>query len=107
MPPAKVVQDTFEHLAESLIAFQADYEAIPPGDKAAQMAVRRLVIEAKTKARWAARRTKSETKRAQKLEMADWMLTWLENPPIFETWVRLRLRAKAAEAESSTTTSEP
>jgi hypothetical protein len=45
------------------------------------------VIEAKEHARWAAR---NPDKRTEKLEMALWMLTWLENPPLFPQWVRLR-----------------
>jgi hypothetical protein len=89
-----VRQDSFENLAQSLIALQAEYEAAGP-DRVRRMEIRRLVIEAKTKARWASRRAKSETKRAQKAEMADWMLTWLENPPVFESWVALRLRSMA------------
>jgi hypothetical protein len=87
--PAQVSQKSFASLAESLIALQAEYEAAP--DKAAKQAIRREVIAAKTKARWASRRAKSEAKRAEKTEMAEWMLTWLENPPVFEAWVRIRL----------------
>lgn len=97
----KVTQDTFENLAASLIELQAAYEAIPASDRAGRMAIRRVVIEAKTKARWASRRAKSEAKRAQKQEMVDWMLTWLENPPVFETWVKLRISAKKATSEPS------
>jgi len=48
------------------------------------------VIEAKDHARWAAR---SAEKRAVKEEMAMWMLTWLENPPLFRDWVALRRRS--------------
>ena len=87
--PSKVQQKSFESLAASLIALQAEYEAAT--DKASKMAIRREVIAAKTKARWASLRAKSETKRAEKTEMAEWMLTWLENPPVFESWVRIRL----------------
>jgi hypothetical protein len=97
----KVVQDNFENLAASLMELQAAYEAIPPSDRAGRMAIRRIVIEAKTKARWASRRAKSEAKRAQKQEMVDWMLTWLENPPVFETWVNLRMAAKNATSAPS------
>ena len=97
----KVTQDTFENLAASLIELQAAYEAMPASDRAGRMAIRRVVIEAKTKARWASRRAKSEAKRVQKQEMVDWMLTWLENPPVFETWLKLRISAKKATSEPS------
>ena len=79
-----VRQESFEALESSLLNLLAEYER---GDLAAQTSVRRLVIESKDHARWAAR--KSE-KRAEKEEMALWMLTWLENPPLFPQWVKLR-----------------
>jgi hypothetical protein len=85
----RVQQKSFEALAASLITLQAEYEAAP--DKSSKMSIRREVIAAKTKARWASLRAKSEAKRAEKTEMAEWMLTWLENPPVFESWVRIRL----------------
>jgi len=79
-----VRQETFEALESSLLSMLHEYEN---GDAAMRASVRRLVIEAKDHARWAAR--KSE-KRAEKEEMALWLLTWLENPPLFPQWVRLR-----------------
>jgi hypothetical protein len=79
-----VRQETFEALESSLLNLLAEYER---GDLAARTSVRRLVIEAKDHARWAARKTE---KRAEKEEMALWMLTWLENPPLFPQWVKLR-----------------
>jgi hypothetical protein len=57
------------------------------GGTALRTSVRRLVIEAKDHARWAARKPE---RRTEKEEMALWMLTWLENPPLFPQWVRLR-----------------
>lgn len=84
-----VRQETFEALESSLLNLLKEYEG---GDTAYRASIRRLVIEAKDHARWAAR--KSE-KRAQKEEMALWMLTWLENPPLFPQWVRLRRQAQA------------
>ena len=79
-----VRQETFEALESSLLSMLREYES---GDATLRTSIRRLVIEAKDHARWAAR--KSE-KRAEKEEMALWMLTWLENPPLFPQWVRLR-----------------
>jgi hypothetical protein len=32
----------------------------------------------------------AESKEAQKEEMVLWLVTWLENPPLFPDWVRLR-----------------
>jgi hypothetical protein len=46
-----------------------------------------VVITAKDHARLAARNL---DKRAEKEEMLLWLLTWLENPPLFRDWVRLR-----------------
>lgn len=84
-----VRQQTFEALESSLLSLLKEYESCDPGGRSA---VRRLVIEAKDHARWAAR--KSE-KRAEKEEMALWMLTWLDNPPLFPDWVRLRRLANS------------
>jgi hypothetical protein len=49
------------------------------------------VIAAKDHARFASRK---EEKRPEKEEMILWMLTWLENPPVFPEWVRLRRAVK-------------
>jgi hypothetical protein len=79
-----VRQETFEALESSLLTMLAEYER---GDVPYRTSIRRSVIEAKEHARWAAR---NPDKRTEKLEMALWMLTWLENPPLFPQWVRLR-----------------
>jgi hypothetical protein len=79
-----VRQETFEALESSLLNMLREYEA---GDAALRVSIRQLVIEAKDHARWAAR---IPEKRAAKQEMALWILTWLENPPLFPQWVRLR-----------------
>ncbi len=83
-----VRQESFEALESSLLALLQEYEQ---GDASARAATRRLVIEAKDHARWAAR---NPEKRAEKEEMALWMLTWLENPPLFPQWVQLRRQAR-------------
>jgi hypothetical protein len=87
----KLPLDTFDNLERALLALQVQYEATQ--DRAARQAIRSIVIRGKSKARLAARSVKSEAKRAQKLEMADWMLTWLENPPVFDVWIALRRKA--------------
>jgi hypothetical protein len=79
-----VRQESFDALESSLLKLLAEYER---GDVAARARVRRVVIAAKDHARFAAR---NESKRAQKEEMTLWMLTWLQNPPVFPEWVRLR-----------------
>ena len=79
-----VRQETFEALESSLLTMLAEYER---GDVPYRTSIRRSVIEAKEHARWAAR---NPDKRTDKLEMALWMLTWLENPPLFPQWVKLR-----------------
>ena len=76
-----VRQEVLEGLERTLRALLNEYEA---GDAARRVAVRRLVIEAKDHAKLAAR------KNPAKQEMILWMLTWLENPPLFPAWLKLR-----------------
>jgi hypothetical protein len=79
-----VRQGAFDELEASLLRFQAEYER---GDPARRAAVRRGVVTSKEHARLAAR---NAAKRAEKEEMVLWLVTWLENPPLFADWVRLR-----------------
>ena len=79
-----VRQETFEALESSLLSLLEEYER---SDPARRQSIRRVVIEAKDHARWAARKPE---RRVEKEEMALWMLTWLENPPLFPQWVQLR-----------------
>jgi len=79
-----VRQGSFDELEASLLRFQDEYER---GDPARRAAMRRVVITSKEHARLAAR---NPAKRAEKEEMILWLLTWLENPPLFADWVRLR-----------------
>jgi hypothetical protein len=93
LPLAPVVegvrQDDFDQLERTLVAFTAEYQtAAGNPDRARHL--RRIVITAKEHARFAAVRTKDEAQRGIKLEMAEWILLWLENPAIFPQWVRLR-----------------
>jgi hypothetical protein len=82
-----VRQETPDALESSLLAMLHEYER---GDGARKALVRRAVITAKDHAKLAAR---IEEKRAAKEEMVLWMLTWLENPPLFPDWIKLRRRA--------------
>lgn len=89
-PWGGVRQHTFEELAESLLEMEREYAA---GDAARRALCRKLVIEAKDRARRvAAAGGATEDTRARKREMTEWMLIWLENPGIFPVWVELRRR---------------
>ena len=79
-----VRQNIFEALESSLLSLLEEYER---SDPARRQSIRRVVIEAKEHARWAARKPE---RRVEKEEMALWMLTWLENPPLFPQWVQIR-----------------
>jgi hypothetical protein len=83
-----VRQATFDDLEVSLLRLFEEYRK---SDADRRMAVRRLVITAKDHARLAAR---SPQKREEKQEMDLWLTTWLENPPVFEEWVRIRRAVK-------------
>jgi len=85
-----VRQESLDALEVSLLKLLHEYDG---GDAARRTRIRRLVITAKDHARWASR--KSAAHRAEKEEMMLWMLTWLENPPLFPEWVRLRRAALA------------
>jgi hypothetical protein len=71
-----VRQSNMGELELSLLALLAEYES---GDAAHRMAVRKLVITAKDHARWRG-----------KEENVLWLTTWLENPPLFPAWARLK-----------------
>jgi hypothetical protein len=67
---------------------------VAAGDRERARYSRRQVIAAKDRAKFLAQspRTTAERK-AQKREMAGWMLVWLENPEVFGAWVEARKRA--------------
>jgi hypothetical protein len=71
-----VRQSNLGELELSLLALLVEYEA---GDAVQKLAVRKLVITAKDHARW-----------THKDENVLWLTTWLENPPLFPAWARLR-----------------
>jgi hypothetical protein len=96
LPLAPVVegvrQETFDSLERTLNALAGEYQWAK-ADRARTRMLRRLVITAKEHARFAAKSTRDDRKRLQKLEMAEWMLVWLENPGVFAEWAKLRRRA--------------
>jgi hypothetical protein len=72
-------QETLESLERTLLALLDEYEQ---GDRLRQRQVRDAVILAKQHATFAHRD-----------EVVLWARTWLENPPLFRSWVELRKRA--------------
>ena len=91
-PFGGVRQKTFDELERSLLDLEQVYtSASQAGDRARAQLCRNVVIQAKDHGRLAARGAKtSPEKKAQKEEMIQWMLVWLENPAIFPAWVKLR-----------------
>jgi hypothetical protein len=71
--------------------------AVGAGDLQRARYCRRQVIAAKDRARSIGRHSATcREKRAQKQEMVQWMLVWLENPAVFPAWVDLRKRYSTA-----------
>lgn len=86
-----VRQDSPAELERTLSALQGEYQAASEsGDRERMRRVRSLVIEAKDHARLAARRSAPG-----KEEMIQWMLVWLENPPVFRLWLSAKKQAAA------------
>ncbi len=95
-PYAGVRQHTFEELEQSLTALLEAYLAAQAeGDRERARYCRRQVIAAKDRAKFAAANPgAAQEKRAEKEEMAQWMLVWLENPEVFPVWVEARKRVR-------------
>lgn len=87
--------DSFANLERTLTSLGDLYEE---GDQS----VRSLVLAAKQRARWASQKAKDERKRAEKEEMVEWLLIWLENPNVFPIWAGLRRKRHAAAVISAT-----
>lgn len=84
-PFEDVRSSSFDQLESSLVEMEKVYRAATAsGDEERARLCRRAVIQAKDRARMHAK------KRPEKQEMVDWMLVWLENPEVFEAWVKLR-----------------
>jgi hypothetical protein len=100
-PFGGVRQSSFEDLEASLIELEKAYSnAVANHDRRRAIACRRVVIQAKDRARLISRNQKVDAeKRGQKAEMAEWMLVWLENPGIFESWVALRKKSLTCRSE--------
>jgi hypothetical protein len=94
-PFAGIRQHTFEELEQSLRELLDVYTAASEGgDRERARYCRKQVIAAKDRAKFAARSERlAAEKRAEKEEMAQWMLVWLEHPEVFPAWVEARKRA--------------
>lgn len=94
-PYAGVRQHTFEELEQSLRELQQVYaDAMSTDNRERARYCRRQVIAAKDRARFLAGNPRTAPqKQAQKEEMAQWMLVWLENPEVFPPWVEARKKA--------------
>lgn len=79
---------------DSLESFERSFLALieSPAD---ELAKRREIIRSRDHARLAARRKPS----TERDEMILWMTVWLENPPIFAEWLKLR-KATATRSNS-------
>jgi len=78
---------TLDELEASLREFQRMYAEEP----LRRRALRDVVIRTKDRARHASRNPKvSPEKRAEKEEMVQWMLVWLDDPSLCGDWVTLR-----------------
>lgn len=89
-----VNQTTLEDLARTLLTLAATYETAAKADR---VAIRAMAVESKRHARFAAaNRRLDEARRKEKEEMLLWISTWIENPPLFAGWLKLRLAKRAA-----------
>jgi hypothetical protein len=87
-----VIQHTQEELEASLTEMARIYEARPDLRRYS----REQVIAAKDRAKWLSRSGRiDQDKRQTKAEMAEWMLVWLDDPSMFEAWIRVRRRQMA------------
>jgi hypothetical protein len=94
-PYAGVRQHTFEELEQSLRELEQVYaDAMSSGHRDRARYARRQVIAAKDRAQFLARNKRTAPdKQAEKAEMVQWMLVWLESPEVFPAWVEARKRA--------------
>ncbi len=83
---------SLEEARRSLLAMSKEYSAT--SDAVRRLDVRRAVLRAKERLQMGARRTKDPKRKAQQDRTLEWLLVWLENPPIFETWLSLVEDAK-------------
>jgi hypothetical protein len=95
-PWAGIRQHTFDDLEQSLREMLTIYElSITAGERNRARYCRRQVIAAKDRARFLSRNPRTPPEKvADKEEMTQWMLVWLENPEIFPAWVDARKKVR-------------
>lgn len=84
----KIQTGTLEDARASLLAMAREYAA---ADAVRGEDIRRAVRDAKDKIKFLLSRNLPPEKRRVKQEILRWMLAWLENPNIFESWVAIRI----------------
>ncbi len=87
----KVRSRNREEAKASLLEMAKAYADAEDGTRAED--VRRAVRRAKDRIRLLLSGKLSPEKRQAKEEILEWMLVWLENPLVFESWIEVRLRA--------------
>ncbi|MGI8991260.1 MAG: hypothetical protein ACR2I2_16980 [Bryobacteraceae bacterium] len=86
-PYRGIRRKSLDDLETSLLDMQRVYANAPE----LSPICRKIVIQAKDRARFAARNPKIDaSQRELKEEMLRWMLVWLDDPSMFQPWVRLR-----------------
>ncbi len=95
-PFAGVRQHTFEELEQSLLELLSAYcAAQSAGNRERARYCRRQVIAGKDRARFVESNPRTlDEKRAEKEEMVQWMMVWLENPEVFPAWLEARKRVR-------------
>lgn len=88
-PYCGIRQHTFEELEQSLRGMLDVYTAaMAAGNRQLARYCRKQVIAAKDRARFQELSPKTAPEKAvEKVQMAAWMLVWLENPEVFPAWV--------------------
>ena len=102
-PYGGILQHSFEELERSLREMLDVYTAaVAAGNRQRARYCRKQVIAAKDRAKFQARSPRTAPVRAaEKSEMAQWMLVWLENPEVFPAWVEARKQFRQASAPDS------
>ena len=84
----KVRTGDLEEARQSLLAMAREYAMAPDPQRASD--VRRAVMRTKNHLKLALARGLGPEKRAEREEIFEWLLVWLENPVIFEPWMAVR-----------------
>ncbi len=80
---------TLKDARSSLSAMAREHAAAEDAVRAED--IRRSVRDAKDRVKFLLQRNLSPDQRQVKEEILRWILTWLENPHVFETWVAIRI----------------